>query len=96
MAPAIEPGARTQWARQRAAAVQGLLDRYPGELSSLSDGWATDAAVREQLWALTVWRDLLDVGAYDDPRMELAFAGALSEFALCLRAWHRVTAQRRR
>lgn len=31
------------------------------------------------------WRDLLDSGTYDDPRMELAFAASLSEFAKYLR-----------
>jgi hypothetical protein len=92
--PPIEPTAPTEWARQRAAAVQALLDRYPGELASLSDSWATDAAVREQLWALTVWRDLL--GAYDDPRMELAFAGAMGDFAISLRERPRLNAQRHR
>ena len=74
-----------EWAQVRAAAVQALLDRYPRDLAALADDWATNAALREQLWALSVWRDHLDVGVHDDPRMELAFAGSLSDFAAYLR-----------
>lgn len=87
--PPIDKSAYADWARMRAGAVEALLDRYPGELTALSDGWASDAAVREQLWALSVWRDHLDVGVHDDPRMELAFAASLSDFEIYLRERHR-------
>ncbi len=94
--PPVAKPALAQWARSRAAAVQALIDRYPAELSALDDGWAKDAAVREQLWALTVWRDQLDTGAYEDPRIELAFASALHDFAFYLRERPRTSALRRR
>ncbi len=67
--PPLDPDERDRWVRDRAAAVQAMIDRYPPELATLEEGWPRDAAVREQLWALTVWRDLLDTGTYDDPRM---------------------------
>ena len=90
----MDKAAYPEWAQQRAAAVQALLDRYPGELAALSDDWARDAAAREQLWALSVWRDHLDVGFHDDPRMELAFANSLSDFAIYLQERHRVGRRR--
>lgn len=94
--PPVAKSALAEWARSRAAAVQALIDRYPAELSALDDGWAKDAAVREQLWALSVWRDQLDAGTHPDPRIELAFAGALRDFAFYLRERPRTSAHRRR
>lgn len=94
--PPVAKSALAEWARSRAAAVQALIDRYPAELSALDDGWAKDAAVREQLWALTVWRDQLDTGTHRDPRIELTFAGALRDFATYLRERPRASAHRRR
>lgn len=79
--PPLDSNEHPRWVRGRAAAVQSMIERYPFELRGLEEGWPHDAAVREQLWALSVWRDLLDIGAYDDPRMELAFASSLGEFA---------------
>ena len=83
--PPAEQAQYAEWARDRAAAVHALLDRYPDELADLPNDWHRVAAVREQLWALSWWRDLLDSGTYDDPRMELAFAASLGEFARYLR-----------
>ncbi len=94
--PPVAKTALAEWARSRAAAVQALIDRYPAELSALDDGWAKDAAVREQLWALTVWRDQLDTGTHQDPRIEIAFASALRDFATYLRERPRPSAHRRR
>jgi len=94
--PPVAKSALAEWARSRAAAVQALIDRYPAELSALDDGWAKDAAVREQLWALSVWRDQLDTGTQLDPRIELAFAGALRDFAFYLRERPRTSAHRHR
>lgn len=94
--PPLDPDERQRWVRDRAAAVQAMIDRYPVELVALEEGWPRDAAVREQLWALTVWRDLLDTGTYDDPRMELAFASSLAEFARYLGDRPRATARQHR
>lgn len=93
--PPMGKSAYQEWGLSRASAVQALLDRYPEELAALSDGWASDAAVREQLWALSVWRDQLDVGVHDDPRMELAFARSLSDFTIYLRERQRTGSRRR-
>jgi len=94
--PPVAKSALAKWARSRAAAVQALIDRYPAELFVLDDGWAKDAAVREQLWALTVWRDQLDTGTHHDPRIELTFASALRDFAIYLRERPRVSTHRHR
>lgn len=94
--PPLDPQERERWVRERAAAVQAMIDRYPLELAALEEGWPRDAATREQLWALTAWRDLLDTGTYDDPRMELAFASSLAEFARYLADRPRATARQRR
>lgn len=94
--PPVAKSALAQWARSRATAVQALIDRYPAELCALDDGWAKDAAVREQLWALSVWRDQLDTGTHPDPRIELAFASALHDFASYLRERPRTNAHRHR
>lgn len=94
--PPLKAEQHQQWVRDRAAAVQSMIDRYPIELAALGEGWARDPAVREQLWALSVWRDLLDVGAYEDPRMELAFASALADFARYLSERLRATTRQRR
>ena len=94
--PPTAKAAYRDWARDRATAVRALIDRYPTELAALDDSWAKDAPVREQLWALSAWRDLLDTGAYEDPRMELAFASALTDYANYLRDRHRQLARQRR
>lgn len=93
--PPVEQALYAEWVRDRVAAVQSLLDRYPDELADLRDDWHRVAAVREQVWALSWWRDLLDSGTYDDPRMELAFAASLAEFATYLRERSRPRAWRR-
>lgn len=93
--PPLDRSARADWARLRVAAIEALCDRYSVELSELTEGWAGDAPVREQLWAMSVWRDQLDAGIYDDPRMELSFARAMSDFAVYLRERPRRTMQRR-
>lgn len=93
--PPLNLDERERWVRDRAAGVQLMIDRYPAELAALGEGWPRDAAVREQLWALSVWRDLLDTGSYEDPRMELAFASSLAEFARYLGDRPRTTARRR-
>lgn len=93
--PPVDRNEREEWVRDRAAGVQAMIDRYPLELAALGEGWPRDAAVREQIWALSVWRDLLDTGAYEDPRMELAFASSLAEFARYLGDRSRATARLR-
>lgn len=93
--PPLEKAAYAGWARDRASGVQSLLDRYPSELDDLPTDWHRAAAVREQLWALSCWRDYLDVGIYDDPRMELAFAASLMDFTQYLRERRRPGVQRR-
>lgn len=93
--PPAEQGQYAEWARDRAAAVHSLPDRYPDELADHPRDWHRAAAVREQLWGLWWWRDLLDSGTYDDPRMELAFAASLGEFARYLRERRRPGARRR-
>ena len=93
--PPIEKAEYAGWARDRAAAVQSLLDRYPDELAHLPRDWHRVAAVGEQLWALSWWRDLLDSGTYDDPRMELAFAASLGDYARYLRERRRPGTRRR-
>jgi len=84
------------WARGCAGAVAALVDRYPRELAALADDWAKDAPVREQLWALSIWRGQLDVGTHGDPRMELAFAGALQDFEVYTRERARASLRGRR
>jgi hypothetical protein len=93
--PPLVKAEYASWARDRASGVQSLLDRYPSELDDLPADWHLAAAVREQLWALSCWRDFLDVGLYDDPRMELAFAASLMDFSQYLRERRRPGAQRR-
>ena len=79
-----------------AGAVAALIDRYPREFAALADDWAKDASVREQLWALTTWREHLDVGTYGDPRIELAFAWALQDFEAYTRERARASLRGRR
>src|SRR6266511_2877973 len=68
----------------RAAGIAALHERYPAELRHLSADPFADALVAEQLAALSVWRERLDDGQHDDPRMELAFAHELRDIAAWL------------
>lgn len=73
---------------RRAAAVLGLLARYPSDLGAIPDH-ATDRLVAEQLAALSVWRDSIDAGQRPDPREEVAFGDVVMRLGPAL-------AQRRR
>jgi hypothetical protein len=94
--PPLASGDYDDWAQGCAGAVAALIDRYPRELAALADDWAKDAPVREQLWALAIWRRHLDVGTYGDPRTELAFAGALQDFEVYSRERARTSLRGRR
>jgi hypothetical protein len=69
------------WWTERLKVVAGMQRRYPAELAALPAEWRDDALIAEQLLARATWRDQLDAGVHDDPRMELAFASALLAFA---------------
>lgn len=69
------------WWTEHVEVVGRMQRRYPAELAALSAAWRDDALIAEQLLALATWRDQLDTGVHDDPRMELAFASALLAFA---------------
>jgi len=60
-----------------AAAVSALTERYPLDLRAALAPGAGDRASGERLAALSVWRDQLDVGAHQDPRVELLFSDEL-------------------
>jgi hypothetical protein len=89
-----ERGAEPPWLppATRADAIAALQDRYPAELRHLPADPLRDPIIAEPLAALTVWRDQLDDGAHADPRMELAFAHELRDFA----AWLQTQARRHR
>jgi hypothetical protein len=76
----------------RADGMVALRERYPAELRHLPADLSADPLVGEQLAALTVWRERLDDGQHDDPRMELAFAHELRDFG----AWLQTRARRNR
>jgi len=61
-----------------AAAVLALGERYPIDLRAGLAPAAEDRAASERLAALSVWRDQLDVGAHQDPRVELLFSDELA------------------
>lgn len=64
-----------------ADAVDALRRRYPHELRYLPDDALTDTLLAEQLAALAHWRQALDQGDHDDPRMELAVGHELRDLA---------------
>ena len=61
-----------------AAAVSTLTERYPLDLRAALAAGAQDRAAGERLAALSVWRDQLDIGAHQDPRVELLFSDELA------------------
>ena len=75
-----------------ALAISALRDRYPHELRHAPTDVERDRFVAEQLAALSVWRDQLDAGIHDDPRMELALGAELRS----LSRWLEERARRRR
>ena len=90
-------GPRAQWLqRDRDAswrqwawnAGEALRARYP-ELaegnSALPASWPLDPGFRESVLALAVWRQELDDGHHQDPRMELAFQRAVQDFSRSIR-----------
>jgi len=89
-----EPAGAAAWLppSTRAAGIAALRERYPAELRHLPADPVDDPFVAEQLAALVVWRERLDDGQHDDPRMELAFAHELRDLA----AWLQTRARRNR
>jgi hypothetical protein len=67
--------------QRRAAAIEALRQRYPHELRHLRADALADPAAAEQAAALSLLRERIDDGRYDDPRIELAFAHELRAFS---------------
>jgi hypothetical protein len=83
--PWLEPyGGSREWRGLMWGAIVDLHTRYPDALSSLKDGWWSNATHLETLSALAIWRKWID-DAGGDPREELAFQVQLANYGNTLR-----------
>lgn len=66
---------------RRIVAIEALRARYPHTLRHLRPEALDLLEVAEPVSALSLMREQIDTGRYDDPRIELAFAHELRLFA---------------
>jgi len=66
---------------RRIAAIEQLRARYPHTLRHLRPEALDLLEVAEPVSALSLMREQIDTGRYDDPRIELAFSHELRVFA---------------